>query len=113
MASVRKVTPKPGTPVRGSRTGQPLMALFDLLGRRWAITVLWSLRSGALTFRELQAEADGIATSVLNTRLRELRDAGLVTTGDGGYELTEHGRSLLAAGRPLVAWADEWATRTT
>lgn len=88
------------------------MALFDLLGRRWAITVLWSLRGGALTFRELQTEAEGIATSVLNTRLRELRDAGLVTTGDDGYQLTEHGQTLLAAGQPLVAWADGWATRT-
>lgn len=78
------------------------MALFDLLGRRWAIPVLWSLRHGPLTFRELQASAEGIATSVLNTRLRELREAGLVATGDQGYELTERGASLLAAGEPLV-----------
>jgi DNA-binding HxlR family transcriptional regulator len=86
------------------------MALFDLLGRRWAITVLWSLRHGPLNFRDLQAAAEGIATSVLNTRLRELREAGLVITGDRGYELTEQGASLLAAGQPLVAWADDWAT---
>lgn len=108
--SPRKPTPRPGQPVRGSRSGQPLMALFDLLGRRWAITVLWSLRHGPLNFRDLQAAAEGIATSVLNTRLRELREAGLVITGDRGYELTEQGASLLAAGQPLVAWADDWAT---
>lgn len=85
------------------------MALFDLLGRRWAITVLWSLRHGPLNFRELQAAAEGIATSVLNTRLRELRDAGLVITGGYGYTLTDQGAALLAAGQPLVAWADHWA----
>ncbi|MCW2999383.1 MAG: hypothetical protein JWN65_2932 [Solirubrobacterales bacterium] len=45
---------------------------------------------------------------VVNTRLRELREAGLVITGHGGYELTEQGSSLLAAGQPLVAWADDW-----
>ena len=28
-------TPKPGRPVRGSRSGVPVMALLDLLGRRW------------------------------------------------------------------------------
>ena len=89
------------------------MALFDLLGRRWALAVLWTLRTGPQTFREVQASAEGIATSVLNTRLRELRDAGLVDTGDRGYELTDHGRSLLAAGAPLVAWADDWATRSS
>lgn len=88
------------------------MALFDLLGRRWAITVLWSLRHGPLSFRELQAAAEGIATSVLNTRLRELREAGLVVTGDAGYELTDHGASLLAAGEPLTAWAEDWAKRS-
>lgn len=106
-----KPTPRPGRPVRGSTTGQPLMALFDLLGRRWAITVLWGLRDGPKTFRELQAETEGIATSVLNTRLRELREADLVVTGDAGYHLTEHGAALLAAGQPLVGWADGWAAR--
>lgn len=111
MTKPRASTPVPGRPVRGSETGQPLMALFDLLGRRWAITVLWTLREGPRTFRDIQAQAEGVATSVLNTRLRELREAGLVAAGDAGYELTEAGRSLLAAGEPLVAWADEWATR--
>src|SRR3546814_3778710 len=47
--------PKPGQPVRGSRSGAPIMALFDLLGRRWAMGVLWTLsEGGAMTFRELQ-----------------------------------------------------------
>lgn len=86
------------------------MALFDLLGRRWAITVLWTLRNGPMTFRGIQEAAEGIATSVLNTRLRELRDAGLVTTGSDGYELTSQGTSLLLAGAPLTEWADEWET---
>jgi DNA-binding HxlR family transcriptional regulator len=86
------------------------MALFDLLGRRWAITVIWTLRNGPLTFRDLQAATNGIAPSVLNTRLRELRDVHLVTTGPHGYELTEHGKALLPAADPLVTWADAWAS---
>lgn len=103
-------TPRPGRPVRGSRTGQPLNALFDLLGRRWTLTVVWTLRDGAMTFRELQAEAGGVAASVLNTRLRELRAARLVAAGDDGYALTALGHALLAAGAPLIAWADDWAS---
>src|SRR5918999_3277976 len=39
-------TPKPGRPVRGSRTGVPVMALPDLLGRRWTLGVLWNLSNG-------------------------------------------------------------------
>jgi DNA-binding HxlR family transcriptional regulator len=104
-----KPTPLPGRPVRGSTNGHPLMALFDLLGRRWALTVLWGLREGPATFRELQARTDGIAPSVLNSRLRELRDAQLVVGGERGYELTSQGRQLLAAGEPLSEWALCWA----
>jgi len=36
--------PRPGRPVRGSRTGRPIMALLDLLGRRWVLRILWELR---------------------------------------------------------------------
>ena len=47
-------TPRPGRRVRGSETGRPIMALLDLLGRRWALRVGWELRNGPLGFRELQ-----------------------------------------------------------
>src|ERR1043166_5346486 len=43
--------PRPGAPVRGSRTGRPIMALMDLLGRRGALRVLWVLREARLPFR--------------------------------------------------------------
>jgi DNA-binding HxlR family transcriptional regulator len=90
------------------------MALLDLLGRRWALRVLWELRDGeTVTFRELQARCDGVSSSVLNDRLRELREAGVVSSGDGGgYRLTAHGRELLEALAPLEAWAQRWAART-
>ena len=91
------------------------MALLDLLGRRWALRVLWELRDGAvLTFRELQARCGNISSSVLNDRLRELREAGIVDVGqDGGYVLTAEGQSLLDALAPLDAWARRWARRVS
>jgi DNA-binding HxlR family transcriptional regulator len=47
-----------------------------------------------------------VSSSVLNDRLRELRDAGIVTTQPGGgYHLTAEGHSLLVALAPLDAWA--------
>jgi DNA-binding HxlR family transcriptional regulator len=105
-------TPSPGGPVRGSRSGRPIMALFDLLGRRWALRVLWELRGGGLTFRELQACCGDMSSSVLNQRLRELRDAGVVTVAPGtGYELTEDGLELLDALLPLHTWAERWGAR--
>jgi DNA-binding HxlR family transcriptional regulator len=47
---------------------------------------------------------------VLNVRLGELRDAGLVAHAPGdGYVLTDHGRDLMRAARPLLEWAPRWA----
>jgi DNA-binding HxlR family transcriptional regulator len=88
------------------------MALLDLLGRRHALRVIWELRDQPLSFRELQAACGGISSSVLNARLGELREAGIVTREvDRGFELTEEGQRLEEAYRPLEAWAARWARR--
>ena len=105
-------TPRPGAPVRGSRTGRPIMALLDLLGRRWVLRILWELRDGPETFRGLRARCDDMSPSVLNARLRDLRSAGIVCVeGDAGYTLTSHGLELLQALQPLNHWAKAWARR--
>jgi DNA-binding HxlR family transcriptional regulator len=89
------------------------MALLDLLGRRWALRVLWELRDGdPLTFREVQSRSGDISSSVLNDRLRELREASIVDAQPGaGYRLTAEGQDLLASLMPLEAWAQRWAER--
>jgi DNA-binding HxlR family transcriptional regulator len=85
------------------------MALLDLLGRRWMLRVLWELRDGALSFRALRERCDGLSPSVLNARLRETREAGLVELrADEGYALTADGATLLASLGPLYAWASRW-----
>jgi DNA-binding HxlR family transcriptional regulator len=111
--SKARKTPLPGRPVRGSSTGRATMALLDLLGRRWALRVLWELRDGtSLTFRELQARCGDISSSVLNDRLRELRDAGIIAAERrDGYKLTAGGDDLLHALEPVDAWAKSWAKR--
>ena len=59
--------PKPGQPVRGSRSGAPIMALFDLLGRRWAMGV--TMQSGRSLWEELIARYDrGVAEVDLMAR---------------------------------------------
>jgi DNA-binding HxlR family transcriptional regulator len=97
--------------VRGSRTGRPIMALLDLLGRRWALRILWELRDGPVGFNELQARCGGMSPSSLSQRLADLADAGLVEERDGARALTADGRSLGAAFAPLYAWAERWGAR--
>ncbi len=106
--------PKPGKPVRGSKTGRPIMALLDLLGRRWVLRIGWELHDGrALSFRALQLACGGVSPTVLNQRLRDLRDADLVELLDGeGYRLTKDGEVLLEMLAPLDQWAKRWARKT-
>jgi DNA-binding HxlR family transcriptional regulator len=105
-------TPLPGRAVRGSASGRPVMALLDLLGRRGTLRLLWELRDGrAQSFRALRASAGGMSPSVLNDRLKELREAGVVEHGEAGYALTEAGHALARHLRPLGRWADDWAAR--
>ena len=105
-------TPRPGKAVRGSKTGRPIMAALDLLGRRWALRVLWELREGAQSFRALRTRCDEVSPTVLNQRLAELRDSGIVAHETGaGYALTALGESLLEALAPLHGWAGRWSKR--
>ncbi len=70
--------------------------LFDLLESRYAIRVLWALKDGhPQTFRLLQDSVGGITPNTLNTRLKEMRAANLITHGDNGYIVTSSGADLL------------------
>ena len=95
--------------VRGSRTGRPIMVLLDLLGRRWALRIVWELREESRRFRELQ-DSIGASPTIINTRLSELREARLVELDpDSGYRLTALGGELLRLMLPLHVWSESWA----
>ena len=99
----------PGRPARGSRSGRPIMALLDLLGRRWTLRIVWELREEPRRFRALQ-EAIGASPTVVNARLGELREARLVELdAEAGYRLTPLGRELLRLFLPLHRWSEKWA----
>ena len=98
--------------VRGSTSGRPIMALLDLLGRRWSLRILWELREETLTSRQLRAACDEASPTVVQARLTELRDAGLIDLApEGGYGLTPLGRELLGNLLPLHRFAERWGKR--
>jgi DNA-binding HxlR family transcriptional regulator len=101
--------PAPGRRVRGSRSGKPIMAFLDLIGRRWALRILWELNGGPQRFRALQS-ACSASPSVINQRLRELKAWNLIAPSTEGYCLTRSGRELLQLLLPLNAWCQRHAT---
>jgi DNA-binding HxlR family transcriptional regulator len=83
--------------------------LLALLEARYALRVLWALRDGhAQTFRLLQDSVGGITPNTLNTRIKELREAGVVSHGGDGYSLTLSGQDLLKRLSDLQAFAVKW-----
>ncbi|WP_369265339.1 winged helix-turn-helix transcriptional regulator [Streptomyces sp. R35] len=90
------------------------MAALDLLGRRWTLRVIWELHRGGapIGFRDLQRRCDGMSSSVLSTRLGELREAGIAgSTAQSAWHLTPLGDDLVTAMGPLLDWSHAWAAR--
>lgn len=84
--------------------------LLALLEARYALRVLWALRDGhPQTFRLLQDSIGGITPNTLNTRIKELRAAGLVDHGSEGYLRTSMGEDLLKRLSDLQAFAGKWS----
>jgi DNA-binding HxlR family transcriptional regulator len=88
--------------------------LLGLLESRYAMRVLWALRDGhAQTFRLLQDSVGSITPNTLNTRIKELREAGLMTHGSDGYSVTSTGADLLKRLADLQAFATKWSVSQT
>ncbi len=90
-------------------------AAIELIGRRWAGAILWTLAARPHYFAELAASVPGLSDRLLSRRLRELEGAGLVarsveegTPPRVSYALTEKGRSLEPALAELRDWARDW-----
>ena len=101
-------TPLPNKSVRGSKSGVAIMALFDLLGRKWNMRIIWELKEKPLSFRILQSQCDNMSPSVLNNRLKQLTQAELLLSTDEGYKLTDLGQSLMLALNPVRDWSKHW-----
>ena len=84
--------------------------LLGLLESRYAMRVLWALRDGhAQTFRLLQDSVGGITPNTLNTRLKQLREAGLLSHGNEGYFLTPQGNELARRLSDWPGFAARWS----
>ncbi|MCR6727147.1 winged helix-turn-helix transcriptional regulator [Agrobacterium fabrum] len=87
--------------------------ILDLVGDKWTLYIIATLKDGPVRFNELRRQIDGISQRMLTINLRGLERDGLVRRTlfptippRVDYELTEAGRTLLAPVMALVMWAD-------
>jgi DNA-binding HxlR family transcriptional regulator len=84
--------------------------VLELLGRRWALRLVWELRRSTLSFSELRART-GISPSVLSLRLRDLGKAGVLERDTARrYRLSGRGRELARILYELNRWAEQHQT---
>jgi DNA-binding HxlR family transcriptional regulator len=90
-------------------TKDAINAALELFQRKWLLRVVWELHRGPMTFRSLQEACDDLSPTVVNGRIAELREAGLVELVQGeGYALSALGAELVVAFAPLMQWAVRW-----
>jgi DNA-binding HxlR family transcriptional regulator len=86
---------------------RPVTPFLDLLGRRWALRVVWAIRRDAVAFSELRQRLQ-VSPSVLTQRLSELQEAGVVERDTmRRYRLTASGRDLARVLYDLNRWAEQ------
>jgi DNA-binding HxlR family transcriptional regulator len=90
-------------------------AAMDVVSGKWKSLILWELNSYRIRrFGELKSGLPGVSEKMLIQQLREMEEDGLVhrevfreVPPKVEYSLTEHGRTLNEALRPLGDWGSQ------
>lgn len=99
---------KPAQQQEACRTREVL----DIVGDKWSLLVVRTLKDGPCRFTELKRSIDGISQRMLTVTLRGLERDGILTRTvrnvmppHVSYELTPMGMSLREATAPLLEWS--------
>ncbi|GAA1303429.1 winged helix-turn-helix transcriptional regulator [Pseudonocardia xinjiangensis] len=86
--------------------------VLDMIGDKWSLLVVRSLRHGPRRFTEVKKDIDSISQRMLTVTLRGLERDGILTRTvrsvmppHVSYELTTMGVTLREAAAPLLEWS--------
>lgn len=92
----------------------PIARATEILAERWSLLIVRNLMFGATTFSAIAQGVPTMSRSMLTKRLRELEQAGVITStakpnGHGStYALTAAGADLVEVVDSLGRWAETW-----
>ncbi|WP_050616301.1 winged helix-turn-helix transcriptional regulator [Bacillus testis] len=88
---------------------------FNLIGKKWIISIIHTLMEKPKRFSEIHAYIPDLSKKMLNERMKELEDHGIVERDviserplRTEYTLTAKGLGLGQALKSIEDWADEW-----
>ncbi|MBY6187601.1 helix-turn-helix transcriptional regulator [Marinobacter hydrocarbonoclasticus] len=92
----------------------PIERGMRIIGGKWKGSILWHLKDGPVRFNDLSRMLGGASKKMVNQRLKELEEQGLITRQvlserpvAVSYQITDFGRSSLAVLELLKDWAIE------
>lgn len=85
--------------------------IFNIIGSRWNLALIWHLRTGVLRFTEIQARSCEANPKTITKHLRDLEHYAIINRKVFAevpprveYSLTERGRALLPIIDAIVEW---------
>lgn len=92
----------------------PIERGMRLLGGKWKGSILWHLKDGPVRFNDLARQLGGASKKMVNQRLKEMEEMGLVERRvlstrpiAVAYSITDFGRSALDVLDQLRVWSEE------
>ena len=93
----------------------PIREVLEILGGKWAFSIVYSLLKGKKRFKELERSIEGINTRMLVKELKSMeknkiliREAFATIPPTVEYSLTEKGRKLEPILSELYKWGKEF-----
>jgi DNA-binding HxlR family transcriptional regulator len=87
----------------------------QLLSRRWTSLIVHEMLEGPKKFSELQKSIRNLSGKVLNDRLKDMEEDGLIfraypksTSSRVLYTLTDKGRALAPVLTSITEWSEQW-----
>jgi len=85
--------------------------VLEIIGSKWNLFIIWSLKDGTLRFSELQKRMNDVNSKTITKHLRDLEKIKIVTRTVYAevpprveYTLTEHGLAFLPVFEAIRKW---------
>ena len=97
------------------RSPCPLSSYLELIGDKWSLIIVRDLLMGKKTYSDFLSSPENIASNVLITRLKTLKEYGIIDLKKDKdrknvkyYFLTEMGMGLLPVMAELALWYEKY-----
>ncbi|WP_342513458.1 helix-turn-helix domain-containing protein [Sporosarcina sp. FSL K6-1522] len=88
---------------------------YHIIGRKWTGLIISSMMAGPKRFSEIHTYIPALSKRMLNERMKELEDEGIVLRNviterpvRTEYSLTKKGHDLGVALQAVESWAEKW-----